>query len=69
MLFLRKKRKKIRLKPWITKGTLKSIKQRDKTYKEMIKAKDSQPKQLKSSLYKKYWNIIFDLIKKNKDSH
>ena len=64
-----KRKEKSRLKPWITKGILTSIKQRDKIYKEMIKAKNSQTKQLKLSLYKKYCNIIVDLLKKSKQSH
>ena len=35
----------------------------------MIEAKSSQTKQLKLSLYKKYRNIIVDLLKKSKESH
>ena len=35
----------------------------------MIKAKNSQTKQLKLSLYKKHRNIIVDLLKKSKKSH
>ena len=35
----------------------------------MIKAKNSQTKQLKLSLYKKYRNIIVDLLKKSKGSY
>ena len=35
----------------------------------MNKAKNSQTKQLKFSLYKKYRNIILDLLKKSKESH
>ena len=44
-----KRKEKLRFKPWITNGILISIKQRDKAYKEMIKAKNSQTKQLKFS--------------------
>ena len=44
-----KRKEKLRFKPWITKGILTSTKQRDKTYKEMIKAKNSQTKQQKVS--------------------
>ena len=33
----------------------------------MIKAKNSQTKQLKFSLYIKYCNIIVDLLKKSKE--
>ena len=64
-----KRKEKLRFKPWITKDILRSIKQRDKVYKEMIKAKNSQTKQLKLSLYKKYRNIIVDLLKKSKESY
>ena len=35
----------------------------------MNKAKNSQTKQLKFGLYKKYRNIIVDLVKKSKESH
>ena len=35
----------------------------------MIKAKNSQTKQLKLSLYKKYCNIIAGFLKKSKESH
>ena len=35
----------------------------------MIKAKNSQTKQLKFSLCKKYRNIIVGLLKKSKESH
>ena len=42
-----KTKEKLRFKPWITKGILTFIRQKDKIYKEMIKAKNSQTKQLK----------------------
>ena len=58
-----KRKEKLRFKPWITKDILRSIKQRDKVYKEMIKVKNSQTKQLKLSLY------IVDLLKKSKESY
>ena len=41
----------------------------DKIHKEILKAKNSQTKQLKLSLYKTYRNIIVDLRKKSKESH
>ena len=63
-----KRQEKLIFKPWITKGILTSIKQRDKIQKEMIKAKNSETKQLKLSLYKKYHNIV-DLLKKSKECH
>ena len=64
-----KRKEKLTFKPCITKGSLTCIKQRDKIHEEMIKAKNSQTKQLKLSLYKKYHNIIADLLKKRKESH
>ena len=64
-----KRKEKLRFNPWITKGILRSIKQKDKIYKEIIKAKNLQTKQLKHSLYKMYRNIIDDLLKKSKESH
>ena len=63
-----KRKEKLRFKPWITKDILTSIKQRDKIYKEMIKAKNSQTKSLNFSFYKKYCDIV-DLLKKSKESH
>ena len=60
---------KLKLKPWITKGILTSVKQRDKIYKEMIKSTNLQTKQPKFSLYKKYCNNIADLLKKSKESN
>ena len=53
-----KRKEKLRFKHWITKGILTSVRQRNKIYKEMIKVKNSQTKQLKLSLYKKYYNIV-----------
>ena len=64
-----KRKEKVRFNPWITKGFLTSIKQRERIYEEMIKAKNSQTKKLKLSLYKKYRNITLDLLKKSKESH
>ena len=61
-----KRKEKLRFKPWITKGILTYMKQRDKIYKKMIKVKNSKTKQLKLSLYKKYRNIIVNLLKKSK---
>ena len=61
------RKEKLRFTPLITKGILTSINQRDKIHKEIIKAKNSQTKQQK--LYKKYRNIIVELLKKTKESH
>ena len=58
----------VTVEPCKPKGILTFIKQKDKIYKEMIKAKNSQTKQLKFSLYKKYHKITVDLLKKRKES-
>ena len=49
-------RKKIKSKPWITKGIKTSITIRDKLYKEMIKEKNILTKVLKTESFKKYQN-------------
>ena len=64
-----KRKDKLGFRPWITKDILTSIKQRDKIYKEIIKVKNSQTKQLNFSFYKKYLNIIVDLLKNSKESY
>ena len=65
-----KKKNEIKtLKPSITKGIKQSIKVRDILYKEMIKAKNIQLRQIKEKSFKKYLNKIVDLIKINRNSH
>ena len=54
-----KRREKLRFKIWITKVILTSIKQRDKVNKEIIKAKNSQTKELKFSFHKKDCIALF----------
>ena len=58
-----KRKEKSRFKARITKGILTSIKQRDKICQQIIKVKNSQTKQLKFRLYKKYCNIFLDSAK------
>ncbi len=62
---LSKKKKKQLLKPWITKGILKSITVKNKLYKKFLKSKDSFWYQR----YKYYRNMLHRLIKNSKRLH
>ena len=62
-------RKKIKSKPWITKGIKTSISIRDKLYKEMIKEKNILTKVLKHESFKKYRNQIINLLRVSKQTH
>lgn len=64
-----KKQKKRDLKPWITKGILKSMSIRDKLLKKFIKAKNQDSKTLLHSKYKSYRNRITDLLRVSKKLH
>ena len=55
-------------KPWVTKGTIKSIKVRDKLYKEFIRSKIRQEREYKYSAFKKYRNKITGLLKISRQS-
>lgn len=50
-------KRKIKIQALDNQGCFNIIKQRDKIYQEMVKAKNSQTKQLKLILYKKHRNI------------
>ena len=63
---LTKREVKLKSKPWITKGILTSIKQRDKLYKKFIKAKDNALKINYHSQYKNMRNLIVQLIRNSK---
>ena len=65
---IRKKNETITLKPWITKGIKQSIKVRDRFYKDMIRTRNMQLRQIKEKSFKKYRNKIVDLIKINRKS-
>ena len=56
-------------KPWVTKGTIKSIKVRDKLYKEFIRSKIRQECEYKYSAFKKYRNKITGLLKISRQSY
>ena len=59
----KKQQKKEKIKPWVT------MKIRDKTYKQMIKAKTNQQKLIKHEIYKRYRNRIIDLLRISKQSY
>ena len=63
------KREKTReMKPWVTKG-IKSIKVRDKLYKEFIRSNIPQECQYKYSAFKKYHQKLIGLLKIIRQSH
>ena len=64
--YVTKKQAKLISKPWITKGILKSIKVKDKLYKKYIVAKDNHNKSEIFNKFKKYRNIVSNLIKYSK---
>ena len=64
-----RKEQKLALKPWVTNGIKKSIRVRDKLYKEMIKAKYDQIKKRKHEIYKTYRNKIVDLLRVSRKCH
>ena len=63
---LTKKELKLKEKPWITRGILKSIQVRDSTYKKLIKAKDDGNKKYLEQKLKTYRNKLTVLIRESK---
>ena len=66
---IRKKDEIITLKPWITKDIKQSIKVKDRLYRDMIRTKNIQLRQIKEKYFKKYRNKIVDYIKISRKSH
>ena len=64
-----RKEKKIKSKPWITKGIKTSISIRDKLYKKMIKDKNVLTKVLKHESFQKYRNQIVNFQRVSKQTH
>ena len=64
-----KREKKEKIKPWVTKGIIKSIKVRGKLYKEFIRSKIPQEREYKYSAFKKYRNKLIGLLKISRQSH
>ncbi|XP_057292033.1 uncharacterized protein LOC130614615 [Hydractinia symbiolongicarpus] len=63
---LTRRQKKRDSNPWITKGIIKSIQQRDRLYKSLIKAKDPLIKSALNDQYKQYRNLIVSLCRRSK---
>ena len=66
---LTKRQLKLKLKPWITPGLLKSMAKRDVFYRKFIKAKSPETKTRFSTLYKSYRNRIVELCRQSKSNH
>ena len=64
-----KREKKEKSKRWVTKGIIKSIKVRDKLYKEFFRPKVPQELECKYSAFTKYRNKLIGLLKINMQSH
>ena len=50
-------------------GTKHSMKIRDKLYKQFIKSKNSQTREIKQAAFKKYRNKIIDLLRRSRQSY
>ena len=56
-------------KPWLTKGILSAIKNKDKLYKKFLKSKETDNKNMLFDKFKIYRNLISNLIRKSKKMH
>ena len=66
---LSKKEASLRIKPWITKGIITSIKVRDKLYHRYLAAKSPINKSLLLDKYIQYRNLIVTLTRLSKKNH
>ena len=66
---LTKKELNLRQNPWITRGLLKSMRSRDKLYKEFVKEKDKTKKINLHTAYKIIRNQIITLIRRSRNSY
>ena len=60
---------KLKFKPWITTGILKSLKKRRDFHNRFIRAKNIENKQELYSCFKKYRNMLVTLIRKSKENY
>ena len=63
------KERKLKLKPWITKGILISIDNKNKTYRKYCRAKDENRKYELHTLFKQYQNSLNNIIRVSKSNH
>ena len=59
---------KKKIKPWVTRVVRHSVKIRDKLYKQFIKSRNNQTREIKPAAFKRYQNKITDL-RKSRQSH
>ena len=64
-----KKQLRLEVKPWITRGIIKSIKRRDKLLRKYINAKDSVRKDQLHTDYKRLRNEVVAIIRRSKKMH
>ena len=64
-----KRERRLQQRPWITKGILISMQNRDKIYKKFVLTADPSEKQNLFKLYKKYRNLIVTLQRKSKGNY
>ena len=60
---------KLKLEPWLTKGILTSINNKNKTYQKYCRAKDQNRKHELHTLFKQYQNSLNNIIKVSKINH
>ena len=63
------KERKLKLKPWIRKGILTSINNKNKAYRKHCRAKDQNRKHELHTLFKQYRNSLNNIIKVSKANH
>ena len=66
---LTKKENRLKLNPWITRGILKSMRDRDKIYKQFTKETDATKKNDIFVLFKKKRNLITTLLRRSKTNY
>ena len=60
---------KLKLMPWITKGILTSVNNKNKTYRKYCRAKDQNRKHELHTLFKQYRNSLHNITKVSKANH
>ena len=66
---LTKAESKLKLKPWLTRRIMTSIKKKNKIYKKIIKAKNSAEKNILHNEFKRYRNLVTKLSRISKVKH
>ena len=64
-----KRELRLEIRPWITKGILKSMKTRDSLYKKLTAKENLLNKQLTFENHRKYRNIIVTLLRRSKENY